>query len=169
MTGQAAAAPEPTDASAETQFRLGVKFASHAGDGHDYLQAAQWYRKAAAQNHPIAQFNLGMMYAQGQGVIRDVAAAMVWFLKAAHQGDAAAQFNLGLSFQRSSCAEMPVEAFESKVEAYKWYHLAAAQGYGDSAVACDRLSLTMSREAVDEGNHRAAAFVTEHPVATHAN
>lgn len=154
------------DADADAQFSLGLKYANSEGAAQDYVQAAQWYRKAADQSHSLAQFNLGMMYANGQGVPRDDAQAMIWFHKAAHQGDAGAQFNLGMCHRRASVGWPPADALESRIEAYKWFHLAAAQGYKDSVTACESVNLSMTREEVAEGNHRAAAFVavtTAHP------
>ena len=71
-------------ADAEVQFGLGLKFASGTGAAQDYAQAADWYRKAAEQNHGLAQFNLGTMYARGQGVARDDAQSVVWFGRAAN-------------------------------------------------------------------------------------
>src|ERR1017187_10355039 len=80
---------------ADVQFGMGLKFASCEGAAQDYVQAAEWYRKAADQSHSLAQFNLGMMYARGQGMIQDDAQSVIWFGKAAQMGDAGAQFNLG--------------------------------------------------------------------------
>src|ERR1041384_6729992 len=77
---------------ADVQFGMGLKFANGEGAAHDYVQAAEWYRKAAAQSHCLAQFNLGMMYASGQGVTQEDAESVAWFGKAARQGDAGAQF-----------------------------------------------------------------------------
>jgi len=68
---------------AEVQFHLGLKFANGTGAALDYARAAEWYRKAAEQNHFLAQFNLGMMYAHGQGVARDAAQSRMWLDRAA--------------------------------------------------------------------------------------
>jgi TPR repeat protein len=152
------ASPNPDFGNAEVQFNLGLKFAADKGAAQDYGQAAEWYRKAAAQNHCLAQFNLGVMYAQGQGVARDAAQSAVWFDRAAKQGDAGAQFHLGDSCQRASFKQASAEAAESRIEAYKWYRLAAAQGYGDSAEAWTNLTINMTRADVTAGNQRVAAF-----------
>jgi TPR repeat protein len=48
---------------------------------------------------------------------------------------------------------------EAKIEAYKWFHLSAEQGYGSSITACNTISFGMSREDVTEGLSRAAAFL----------
>ena len=143
---------------AEVQFGMGLKFATDAGAAQDYGQAAEWYHKAAEQNHSLAQFNLGVMYAQGQGVARDAAQSAMWFGKAAQLGDAGAQYRLGDHCQRASFEQAPAEALESRIEAYKWYRLAAAQGYQDSEKAWVTLSLNMTRADVVAGNQRVAAF-----------
>src|ERR1019366_3428360 len=119
-------------ADAEVQFGLGLKFASGAGEAQDYAQAADWYRKAAEQNHLLAQFNLGMMYANGQGVAKDDAQSMIWFGRAANLGDAGGQYKMGRSCQRASMDGLPADAPEARIEAYKWYQLSAAQGYKNS-------------------------------------
>jgi TPR repeat protein len=150
-------------ANAEVQFGMGLKFASSAGAAQDYLQAAEWYRKAAAQSHPLAQFNLGTMYANGQGFARDEAESMIWFNRAAQLGDAGAQFNLGRNCQRASFRGLPEAVLESKIEAYKWYRLAAAQGYQDSDTASATLVVNMTCAEVAAGNKRVAAFKIEQP------
>jgi TPR repeat protein len=155
------AAPAPSNADcvdAEVQFKLGLKFAASTGAGQDYKQAAEWYRKAAAQNHFLAQFNLGMMYAHGQGVARDSVQSRVWLDKAAQQGDAGAQFHLGNNCHRASFSQTAADACESRIEAYKWFRLAAAQGYEGSEAAHATLTLNMTRADVAAGNQRIAAF-----------
>jgi TPR repeat protein len=150
---------------AEAQFNMGVQCAS--GEGGDFLQAAQWYRKAAEQDHALAQFNLGVMYAKGQGVVRDEAQAEAWFGKAALQGDAGAQFQLGCRCQRASQKGSDQEAHELKMEAFKWYRLAAAQDYKNSATACDSMTLSMSNEEVATGTRRATDFIAHRTPVAH--
>ena len=167
MSDPETASPQVEYGNAEVQFNLGLKFAADTGAAHDYGQAAEWYRKAAAQNHSLAQFNLGVMYAQGQGVARDAAQSAMWFGKAAQLGDAGAQFHLGDRCQRASFEQAPTEASESRIEAYKWYRLAAAQGYKDSAKAWSNLTLNMTRADVTVGNQRVAAFEIGKPNSPH--
>jgi hypothetical protein len=143
---------------AEAQFNLGVKFAGE-GATQDYAQAAQWYLKAADQRHSLAQFNLAIMYAAGQGVPRDEAKSRVWMQKAAEQGDAGAQYNIGMKHHRASLDGLPEAAPESRIQAYKWLQLAAAQGYRGSEAAWAFVALTMTREDVADGTRRIAAFV----------
>jgi TPR repeat protein len=145
-------------ADAEVQFGLGLKFASGAGEAQDYAQAADWYRKAAEQNHGLAQFNLGTMYARGQGVVRDDAQSVVWFGRAANLGDAGGQYNMGRSCQRASMDGRPADAPEARIEAYKWFQLAAAQGYKNSEGAYATLTFKMTRADVAEAIERVARF-----------
>lgn len=152
---------DPEDA--EAQFGLGLKFANESSPNSDYAQAAHWYRKAADQSHVLAQFNLGVMYAKGQGVDRDEAKAAMWLGKAAHQGDAGAQYLLGMRHHRASLDGQPKNTLESRLEAFKWLHLAAAQGYLGSDAACEFVALGMTQQEVTDGRHRTAAFVVVNP------
>ena len=143
---------------AEAQFNLGVKL-SGEGTTQDYAQAAQWYLKAADQSHSLAQFNLAIMYGAGQGVPRDESKAMGWMQKAADLGDAGAQYHLGMKHHRASLDGRPETAPESRIQAYKWLQLSAAQGYRGSEAAWAFVALTMTRADVADGGRRIAAFV----------
>jgi TPR repeat protein len=142
---------------AEAQFRLGLKFASGGPAGLDYAQAAHWYLMAASQNHALAQFNLGLMFASGQGVDQDEAKGLLWMQKAAQQGDAGAQHHLGMRHRRASFEGLLKDKLESNLEAYKWFRLAALQGYRASGTARDDIAIGLTRAQVDEGNTRADA------------
>jgi TPR repeat protein len=144
---------------AEAQFRLGLKCYRGEGTAPDYAQAAQWYLKAANQDHALAQLTLGIMFADGRGVRRDEAAAMMWIRRAAQKGHAGAQHNLGLRCQRARFDGPPQDARESGLEAYKWLRLAAAQGHAGSGAACEGIALGMTREQVIEANQRVTAFI----------
>lgn len=148
---------------AEAQFSLGLHFGNVSGDALDYVEAARWYGLAAAQSHVLAQFNLGVMFARGQGMPQDDVQAANWMRKAAEGGDAGGQHDLGLRCHRASLDPLRPNAVESRIEAYKWLHLAAEQGYRGSLTTCQRVTLTMTRTEVDEGNQRAAAFTARIP------
>ena len=147
----------------EAQFGLGVRYSSEGGDAPDYAEAARWYRKAADQDYPLAQYNLGVMFARGQGVPLDPVASAGWMRKAAEGGDAGGQHDLGLLCHRASVNPGGVGQAESRIEAYKWLRLAAAQVYKDSPIAWERVTLTLSRAEIAEGDRRAAAFVARVP------
>jgi len=53
----------------------------------NYAQAAQWFKKAAAQGHIAAQINLGTLYSSGLGVQLDYVQAYSWFSQAAKAGN----------------------------------------------------------------------------------
>lgn len=144
---------------ANAQFGLGFRFANGHGPGLDYAQAAQWYLKAAEQSHALAQFNLGVMYAEGQGMPIDKHRSLFWLGRAAKLGDAAAQYRLGISHHRASLERFPVNASESRIEAYKWLQLADDRGYRNSEMARGLVVLQMTREEVRDGNRRVADFV----------
>jgi TPR repeat protein len=158
-TQPAAASSDVDSVDAEVQFNRGLQFATGAGAAQDYAQAADWYRKAAEQNHGLAQFNLGVMYARGQGVVRDDAQSVVWFGRAANLGDAGGQHHMGRNCQLASMNGLPADAPESRIEAYKWFQLSAAQGYKDSEGAYAPLTVKMTRADVAEANERVARFV----------
>jgi TPR repeat protein len=83
----------------------------------------------------------------------------MWIRKAAHLGDAGAQYNLGMKHHRGSMDGVPEGAGESRIEAYKWLRLSAAQGYGPSEASCECVALQMTREGVADAGRRVAAFV----------
>jgi len=144
---------------AEAQYGLGLMYGAGSEKPGDHAQGAQWFRKAADQNHSLAQFNLGMMFATGRGVPRDEITATSWFRKAAEGGDCGGQHMLGMSCHRTSVEALQIDAMESRIEAYKWFHLAAGHGYNGSQAACERVTMRMSHEEVTEGNRRSALFV----------
>jgi TPR repeat protein len=143
---------------AEAQFSMGFRLTIE-DEGPAYAQAAQWYSKAAHQNHPLAQFNLGIMYARGQGMARDSSRSLLWLGRAAQLGDAGAQFELGMRRNRDSMGQNSVLGCETRVEAYKWLLLAAGQGYRAAANGCEFVAMGMTHEDVLEGRRRAASFV----------
>ena len=162
-SGLAAVRTKADRGDADAQFGLGLRYGNGIGGALDFVQAASWYRKAADQDYPLAQYNLGVMFARGQGVPQDNAVSAGWIRKAAEGGDAGGQYDLGVLCHRASVDRLRVGNVEARIEAYMWFHLAAAQGYKDSAAAWERLTITMTRIEIAEGNRRAAAFVARKP------
>jgi uncharacterized protein len=70
------------------------------GVPQDYVQALDWFRKAADQGIAFAQNNIGSSYLNGQGVPQDYAQALAWYRKAADQNNAEAQTSLGGMYYR---------------------------------------------------------------------
>ena len=143
----------------EAQFALGLNYCGESGVAPDFERAVQWLRKAADQDHAQAQVHLAAMLAGGQGTPQDAAAALNWTRRAAEGGEAVAQHDLGSRYYRSSLDPFQMDATESRTEAYKWFHLAEAQGFKGSAAACESITLRMSLTEVTDGNRRVSDFV----------
>src|SRR3989442_2022897 len=84
---------------------------------------------------------------------------MMWIGKAAQLGDAGAQFMLGMRRNRISLAEAPEAALESRIEAYKWVQLAAAQGYGGSQAGGEIVAFGLSHQEGIESRRRFASVL----------
>ena len=117
---------ETGDAGA--QYILGLMY--YDGDGvlKDFIKAANWFQKAAAQGDSASQLKLGGMYYQGMGVPKDYTKAVEWFQKAATQGDAKGQLAFGLIYR--------VGAGLSKdaTKAAEWFQKSATQGNVEAQV-----------------------------------
>jgi hypothetical protein len=142
---------------ADAQFAMGLKLSS--GKAQNMPEAAHWYREAAIQNHLLAQFNLSIMLVRGQGIGKNEAEAASWLSRAAYGGDAGAQFQMGNRLSRADVHQSEGEASEAMIEAYKWFQLAAAQGYKASAANSERMTFRMSHEEVAQGSRRVSLFV----------
>ena len=103
---------------AEAENNLGAAL----DEKQNYVEAVNWFRKAAEQGNADGQSNLGLMYHKGQGVETNDTEAVRWFQKAAEQGDDTAQFYLGLLYDDGKGVP------QDYAEALKWYSRAAAQG-----------------------------------------
>lgn len=64
------------------------------------IQAAKYYKLAAAENHTQAMYNLALMYREGEGVKQDTGKAIDLMERAAEQG--LAQVWQGKSKDRAS-------------------------------------------------------------------
>lgn len=58
----------------------------------NWVEAAQWYLKSAAQDNRSGEFRLGRAYQYGIGVPLSLAEAAKWYDKAAAQGDSQAAY-----------------------------------------------------------------------------
>ena len=122
----------------QAQYKRGTDYWYGNGVPQDYVEAANWFRKAAEQGHAEAQYRLAQMLAIGQGIRQDDTEAANWYRKAAEQGVALAQYNLGTMyvFGRGVARDY--------AEAVKWFRKAADQGVRGSAI---QLGCILSRRA----------------------
>jgi TPR repeat protein len=74
---------------------------------------------------------------------------------AAEQGNADAQFQVGNLCHPAGRPHGSEDIGEARIEAYVWYHRAAAQGHTRAAASCEMLNLQMSDMELKEGNRRA--------------
>ena len=149
-----AAVKDKADAGdAEAQFTLAAIYDLGIDVPKNYAESGKWYLKAAQQGLAEAEFKLGVRYFEyGKQAKENYTTAFTWFYKAANQGIAAAQYNIGLMYQLGR--GVPT----NRVEAYKWYNIAAAQGFTKASAARELLDSELSRKEVSEAERRAAAF-----------
>jgi hypothetical protein len=146
---------------AEAHYAVGMLYWLGQGVKEDYLEASEWWRKAAALGHGGAQGKLGYLYSEGITVERDYQQAFEWFDKAAKQGDVDGQYNLGIFYLNG----WGVERDTTMAAQY----LAAASAQGD--VAAERALQDLlpelaraggAKQAVDrEGGPRIKSGVTK--------
>ncbi|MHC1765701.1 MAG: tetratricopeptide repeat protein [Verrucomicrobiia bacterium] len=114
--------------------------------------------RAAERGDPVAQNSVGLTHTVGGGLLRSDEHALKWLRRAAEQGYAEAQFNLGNLHQSASLRSCPAGRGEARIEAYVWFHLAAAQGHAQAAAACQVMNLQLTDAELAEGNRRAHGF-----------
>jgi hypothetical protein len=89
------------DASA--MYRLGRMYATGSGVEKDYVEAFNWYKRAARAGNTDAMYALGEAYEHGQGVREDIQQAVNWYDQATLKGNKAAKAaldRLGEDFDR---------------------------------------------------------------------
>ncbi|MEO8135737.1 MAG: protein kinase [Betaproteobacteria bacterium] len=112
--------PGPLDAKA--QYEKGKDYELGRNTAKDYVEAANWYRRAADQGFAAAQVELGKLYGNGWGVAKSDAEAVRWFRAAAQTGHAGGQNALGFMYANGRAVD------RDYAEALKWYRKAAEQG-----------------------------------------
>lgn len=109
-----------------SQLLVGLAYAKGEGVPRDYIQAANWFRRAAEQGVARAQYDLGLLYENGQGVQKDPSQAAAWYREAAEQGYLNAQTNLALLYEDGRGVP------KNYAQAASWYRKAAEQGYAEA-------------------------------------
>jgi TPR repeat protein len=153
------AQPDNNDDQLEAQNNQGVLHCLGVGVPQAFASGLECFRQAAEQGHALAQNNLALMYSLGLGLPKDSAEARKWFLRSAEQGDAAAQYHLGVKCHRASMSPGSEAAHEAQIEAFKWFQLAADQGYWKANDSRERVNLEMTHADVAEAKRRVADFV----------
>ncbi len=128
---------EAEQGNPQAQYALGGAYYNGNGTARNPVEGARWLLKAAENGYAPAQCDLGVMYEKGAGVEQSYKDTLKWYCTAAEQGDALAQHNLGTLYtkgfrDRSVGFFLRVRfasATRDYVEAYKWFSLAATNGY----------------------------------------
>ncbi len=138
---------------------LGLLYLRGAGNDDDPSRvaadpaAAVAYLKAAADaGDSSAQSLMGQLYMTGTGVERDSSLARRYTLKAAERGVVEAEFNAGLLILRNAGTAPDL------ANAYKWFSLAARQGYPGADENRRYVMARMSPGELQRGEALVAAF-----------
>lgn len=145
---------------AEAQYQLGLSIVQRAWQHSEPLamiDAVDWIRKAAEQNHVSAQFMLGALYEKGRGLIQDYGMAHDWYLRAARKGNALAMERLGLMFARGRGIEQDLQ------QAYIWLNLAAARGDHEAEDERNKIHGLLSATELAQAQERSRALDLELP------
>lgn len=115
------------DAAAE--LAIGIEYQKGDVVPRDFVQAAEWFRKAADLGNARAQFKLGTLYQQREsGLMQDDGQAAQWLRKAADQGLAEAQNALALAYLRGKGVP------QDPAQAVDWFQKAVAQNNAEAMV-----------------------------------
>jgi TPR repeat protein len=130
-------------------------------DDGSFVEAAQWYERASAQDDLEALYNLAYMYHEGQGVTKDYTKANELFRKTAEIGafckDGSRSYKaLSMLGNAYAYGEGVSRDF---VEAYKWYFLAAARGHPDAPSDMRKVEQSLTNDQITEARNRAKKFV----------
>jgi TPR repeat protein len=108
---------------ATAQYKFAHLYETGKSIEQNWLQAVEWYRKAAEQGLDRAQLKLARLYSKGEGVTQDFVQAAYWIRQAAEQSNAAAQYQLARLYEKGEGIKTDL------TQAIHWYRQAANQGY----------------------------------------
>lgn len=109
----------------------------------------EWIPKAEAGDS-VAQHMLGMK-------LRSTPRGTMWFRRAAEQGSPSAQYDLGLAYLYGEGGLL-----QDFVQAYMWFNLAAAGGYGKAKEVRGDLVTKMTTEQIAEAQRLAREWMEKH-------
>ena len=108
----------------DAMCRLGGSYQHGNGVEQSIEKAVQMYKKAIiTDGNADALLDLGLCYLQANGVPRNDAHGFFLMERSAKQGNMLAQYNMGVLYKDGIGVEPNME------EAFRWFHLSAAQGY----------------------------------------
>jgi len=135
------------------QNKLGLLYSEGQGLPQNYLEAKDWFKKAADQGHADAQVNLGTLYSLGRGAPYSDHMALFWFQKAAEQRNALAFAKLGMMYERGRAVP------QNLIEAHMWYSLSVAYGEKRAAESREAVAAQMTPGQIAEAEDRAKKWM----------
>jgi localization factor PodJL len=108
------------------QLEIAARFAEGQGVKRSFVDAADWYERAANQGLAVAQYRIATLYERGLGVTADSERARLWYQRAAAQGNVKAMHNLAVML-----ASPPSGAPDYQMAAHLFTE-AASRGLADS-------------------------------------
>ena len=145
-----------TEEDRDAQFRLGNIYFSGLpliDIEQDYVQAAEWYKKAAENGLDTAQNNIGNMYALGIGVTLNYEKAFYWYSKAAERMDLDALCNM------ANCYYLGRGVEQDYFKAAEIHTKAANLGYANSQEVLGEMYL--EGKGVEQNYTKAAYWFKE--------
>lgn len=112
----------PYASDSNSQYNIAMTYV----ETQDYINAFEWFNRAADQGNAKAQHMLCGMYLEGIGINQDYEKALDLCKKSASQGDVNAQDLMGLIYYEGRVVD------QDYFEALEWFNKAADQGSDDS-------------------------------------
>jgi len=156
--------PSPEELAAD--YAKGQQYEHGTGVTTDYVQALDWYHKAADLGYAPAEFAVGVMTRAGRGIDMDEKGALVWFRRAADHGSAEAQVLLAADTLSGRATQ---DGKPDKIEALKWL-LLGADGVSDplmkqvAAHTQQELANQLSEDEQAEAARRADDWRKQHGI-----
>ena len=170
---------------AEAQYQLASMYWEGRGVERNPPQALTWYQRAADRGHREAQVKVAELYERGEGISQDYVQASRMYAKAAEQGDPKSEIRLAQLYLmgqgvpqnyaeakklleragKEGCrSSVPARqdilgrarVTTDRVQAHKWFNLAAAQGHKHAATLRQIVAMEMDRDQVVEAQRLAA-------------
>ena len=142
----------------KAQSETARRFSLGLGTAKDDAKSLYWTRIAADRGDAQAQYVMGARSIDGVAVTRNVREAAVWLGRAAEQGHVGAQVVLGDLLVRAAESTKGEASAEYRVEAAKWYVLAALQGRSDIDEKLNRNKARMGDADLAEAERRTRAW-----------
>lgn len=134
---------------AAAQYQLAVLYAIGETLPRNYQESMKWLKMAAEQGYMPAEYELAKRYKKGSLFVKpNPQEFLFWLMRAAHSGSDRASEELGYLYEKG------IFVPENKIEAYKWYSLAA---HKDSH-KLDMLELGMTKEQIEQAQRESSVL-----------